>query len=199
MPIPLTSWRFALPITMLLAVAPLGSAQTQRHDVTIRIPDVIGLRIVGPGSGPRSVTFDYATDADGFLAAVDGTGTLTPTSVTRFDDVEVHATRNGRWRITVQATDFAYIGPASPSGLALSDVRVERSGPQDAIVGSGNSASYATSWTLSTTATEIASRTGATGGWRSLGFSGWDYRVEVDGDEAAGTYTTIVTYSLTAP
>ncbi len=191
--------RYALPIALLVSVASFATAQTQRHDVTIRLPDIIGLRIVGPGSGPRSVTFDYAADADGYFAALDGDGSLMPTSVNRFDDVEVHATRNGRWRISVQATSFAYTGPATPAGLALADIRVDRSGPQDAIVGSGNSATYATTWTLSTAATEIATRTGATGGWRSLGFSGWDYRVTVDGNEAPGTYTTVVTYSLTAP
>lgn len=192
------------PIAMLsawlmLMVASWTLAQPVAHDVRVTVPDVIGLRIVGSGTGPRAVTFDYATDLSTYLAAVEGAGILPPTDVNRFDDVQVNSTRNGRWRIHVSATPFAYVGPAAPSGLQLSDVRVERSRPQDAIVGPGNSASYATSWTLSSTATEIATRTGATGGWRSLGFSGWDYRLAVQGDEAPGTYTTVVTYSLTAP
>ena len=178
--------------------APAG-AQPIAHELRVLVPEVIGIRIVGDGTGPRSVAFDYAADPEGYVAAIDGAGVLRPTSVVRFDDVEVNATRKGRWRLTVQATPFAHAGPGSPAGLALSDIRVERSRPQDAIVGPGNSATYATSWTLSTVSTEIASRTGATGGWRSLGFSGWDYRVAVDGDEAPGTYTTVVTYSLTAP
>jgi hypothetical protein len=191
--------RLAFAIALLAASASIALAQNQAHDVLVRVPDIIGLRIVGAGTGPRSVTFDYGADPAGYFAAVDGDGSLAPTAVSRFDDVEVNATRNGRWRISVQATPFAYVGPSSPTGLALTDVRVVRSGPQDAIVGPGNSAFFAPTWTLSTSATEIASRTGATGGWRSIGVSGRDYRVAVDGDEAPGTYRTVVTYSLTAP
>jgi hypothetical protein len=195
----LAKFAVLLAIVLTTASATIATAQTQTHEVRVRVPDVIGLRNVGAGTGPRSVTFDYATDPDGYFAAVDGGGSLTPTAVSRFDDVEVNATRKRRWRITVQATAFTYVGPSSPAGLALADVLVERSRPQNAIVGQGNSASYATTWALSTSATEIASRTGATGGWRSLGISDRDYRVAVDGDEAPGTYHTVVTHSLTTP
>jgi hypothetical protein len=36
-------------------------------------------------------------------------------------------------------------------------------------------------------------------GQRSLGFSGGDYEFFVDGDEAPGSYLTVVTYTITAP
>lgn len=192
--------RFALLTALIASIATPTHAQTQQHDVTITLPAYIGIRIVGTGTGPRSVTFDYVANPNTYFTAIDaGGGTLPPTAVSRFDDVEVNISRNGRWRIHVLATTFAYTGPAAPAGLALGDIRVDRTRPQNAVFGPGNSARYATFWTLSTTATEIASSNRATGGWRSLGFSGWDYSLRVDGDEAGGTYFTVVTYSLTAP
>lgn len=54
----------AAPIAHLVSVASFVLAQTHHHDVTVRVPDLIGIRIVGAGSGPRSATFDYAVDAD---------------------------------------------------------------------------------------------------------------------------------------
>lgn len=192
-----------LTTTLLIALAlltPKALSQTASHPLTVSTPSYIGIRIVGAGTGPRSVTFDYATNPTPYLTAIDNGGaTLPPTNVNRFDDVQLNISRNGRWRIHVQATAFAYTGPTTPAGLTLTDIRVTRTRPQDAVVGPGNSATYATTWTLSTTPTEIASSNRNTSGWRSLGFNGWDYTLAVDGDETTGTYTTVVTYSLTSP
>lgn len=189
-----------LPIALLLATSTFALGQSAGNEVRVAIPDFIGLRIVGPGTGPRSVAFDYGTDPDAYFAAASTGTTLQPTAVNRFEDVQVNSTRNGRWRVQVVATAFAYTGPTGAAGLALADVRVERSRAPDPIfAGPGNSAGYATSWSLSTTPTEIAHSRGSTSGWRSLGISGWDYRLHVDGDEAPGTYRTVVTYFLTAP
>ncbi len=191
----------------LLALIVFGStrvlAQAADHDVRVRMPEIIGIRLLGGGSGIRSVTFDYAAAPEAYLSALESGGSLPPTEVVRFDGIEVNASRNGRWYVEVVASPLAYTGSASMAGLTLEDLRVDRGAVsglvQDAIVGPGKSAWYLTSWTLSSTARQIASRTGATGGWRSLGFDGTDYVLTVDGDEAAGTYTTTVTYFLTAP
>jgi len=173
------------------------------HDVTVRIPDMIAIRIVGSGDGPRAVVFDYEDDVTAYVAAVLGDGRLFPTDVRRFSDVEVNSTRRGRWSVQVVATPLAYAGPGSGDGLALGDVRVvrgSRSGlAQDAIASQGNAGWYWADWQLSTTTQAIASRTGATRGWRSLGFNGLDYEVAVRGDEDPGSYTTTVTYLLTSP
>jgi hypothetical protein len=198
--------RHRLPATLLAALVlltPHALGQSVSHPLSVSTPSYIGLRIVGAGTGPRTVTFDYANNPTAYFTAIDGGGaSLPPTSVTRFDDVQLNVSRNGRWRIHVQATAFTYTGATTPAGLTLADIRVTRTRPQDAVVGpgnSGNSASYATTWTLSTTPTEIATSNRTTSGWRSLGFSGWDYTLDVNGDEAAGTYTTTVTYYLTSP
>jgi len=184
----------------LLATA---TAQSASHGLSVRIPDYFGIRIVGPGPGPRAVTFDYASDPDAFAAALQGDGRLPPTAVNRFDDIQINATRNGRWNLDVVATPLAYVGSGSGAGLALGDIRVvrgARSGlTQTAIFGPGNSAGYVASWILSTAPQRIAFRNGSTQGWKSLGFNGLDYEIAVDGDEAAGTFTTTVTYQLTAP
>jgi len=190
------------PLIACLLLAGWASGQGV-HDVTVRIPDVIGIRIVGSGDGPRTVVFDYADDATAYVAAVLGDGRLFPTDVRRFSGVEVNSTRRGRWSVQVVATPVAYAGPGSGDGLALGDVRVvrgSRSGlAQDAITWQGNAGWYWADWQLSTTAQAIASRTGATRGWRSLGFNGLDYEIAVQGDEDPGSYTTTVTYLLTSP
>lgn len=110
----------------------------------------------------------------------------------------MNATHAGRWRLTGQVPDFTFGGPTTPAGLAALDNRGNRSGPQDEFDGSRNSASYATTWTLTTSGSQIATHTGAPGAWRSLDVFGWPYRVAVDGAEAPGTYATVVTHFLTA-
>jgi hypothetical protein len=180
-----------------------GAQSTASHGVSVSIPDFIGIRIVGTGSGARAVVFDYDGDPVAYLQSVNGSGILPPTQVNRFDDVEVNSTRNGRWQVDVIATPLSFVGAGTAGGLALSDivvVRGSRSGlTQAAIVGPGGSTSYDTSWPLSTITRRIATRTGSTQGWRSLGFNGLDYSLLVQGDEAHGTYTTIVTYLLSSP
>jgi hypothetical protein len=182
-----------------------ATAQSTQHEVRVTTPDFIGLRIVGGGSvNPRGVTFDYALAAAAYLLAAGGSGDLPPTSVNRFDRMEVQVTRQGRWSLHVIATPFTHAGPGEPAGLVVGDVRVDRGATsglaQNAILmAAGGSSGYAESWPLATTAQRIAWRNGGTGGWRSLGFSGWDYVLRVQGDEAPGTYRTTVTYFLTFP
>jgi hypothetical protein len=185
---------------LCLAWASTALAQSLSHDVSVTIPDIIGIRIIGGSAGPRAVTFDYATNAGAYLAATRGSGVLLPTAVNRFADVQVNVTRNGRWSVEVIATPWTYVGSGTAASLPLASVRVirgVRSGlTQNAISGPGGSAYYSATWPLSTANQRIASRTGATSGWRSMGFNGWDYELLVDGSEDPGSYTTVVTYVL---
>ena len=193
-----------LVIVALLATLTPGWAQgsTASHPLSITIPERIGIRIVGPGTGPRTVEFDYGSDIATYLAAAAAGTALLPTNVHRIDDVQVDVAHRGRWYVYVQATPFTYTGPATGAGLDLSTITVRRgvrSGlTQTAIAGPGGSASYAASWVLSADQQEIATRTGSTGGWRSLGFSGWDYELSIDGSEDPGTYRTVVTYTVSS-
>ena len=194
-----TRWLLAV----MMIVFGWAGAQGAAHDLSVTLPDVVGIRVVGGGSGARSVVFDYAGDPGSYLGAVQAGSVLLPTGVTRFTDVQVNATRNGRWNVEVVASPLTYVGPGSGTGVNLADivvVRGVRSGlVQDAISGPGNSAGYVTEWRLATDPQRIAFSRGSSGGWRSLGFNGWDYGLTVDGDEDPGTYTTVVTYLLTAP
>lgn len=190
-------------ILIVLALHAAAFGQTVDHDVAVTIPELFGIRIVGPGTGGRSVEFDYASVAGVYSDAVTGSGVLPPTSVNRFADVQVHVTRNGRWSVSVLASPISHTGPGTGGGLVLESISVtrgQRSGlEQDAIIGTGGSAFIADSWVLRAEAQTIAFRRGPTSGWRSLGFNGWDYDLSVDGSEAPGTYSTVVTYILTAP
>ena len=193
-----------LVLVVLVAMLTPSMAQdsTAAHPLSVTIPERLGIRIVGPGTGPRTVEFDYGSDLPAYLAAAAAATPLLPTRVHRIDDVEVNVTRNGRWYVYVQASPFSYTGPQTGAGLELSAVTVRRgvhSGlTQNAIEGPGNSARYLASWALSTELQEIASRPGSTGGWRSLGFNGWDYELSVNGGEDPGSYRTIVTYTVSS-
>ena len=172
--------------------------------VTVSTPSYIGIRIVGTGTGPRSVTFDYATNPTNYLTTIDnGGGALPPTTVNRFDNIEVNVIGIGFWSLYVQATPLTYTGPHTGAGLNLSDLRVNRGSAsgltQNAITIFWFLGAYNTSWNLSTTPQRIARSFLGTNGWRSLGFNGLDYTLNVNGNEDAGTYTTTVTYYLTFP
>jgi hypothetical protein len=82
------------------------------------------------------------------------------------------------------------LAAGTAASLPLDSVRVvrgTRSGlTQNAISGPGGSAFYWAAGRSPTASQRIASRTGATGGWRSLGFNGWDYELLVDGSEDRG-------------
>ncbi len=198
--------RTRLLALVLSAVAsvPTALAQTASHPVAVSVPSYLGIRIVGADGGTsRSVVFDYGNDAPAYVTALDGGGTLVPTNVTRFTDVEVNVVGFGRWSVYVEATPFVYAGPGDGAGLELADIRMDRGSAsgliQDAITIFWILGSYDTTWTLAENPQRIARSLLGTGGWRSLGFNGWDYSLAVDGDEDAGTYTTTVTYYLTFP
>ena len=202
----MTPARIARMLLVTIAVV-AGVALAQpgaSHGVAISIPSYIGIRIVGSGSGERAVVFDFESDPAPYLSALLGGGAaLAPTNVNRFDDVHLNITANGRWNVWVYATPLSTpAGPAS-HGLTLADIRVVAGAVSnlqpDAVVGPGGSSSFAGTWALSTNPEEIARGIGSTSGWRSLGFNGYDYVLDVDGGEAPGSYTTVVTYATALP
>lgn len=189
-----------------LAVPPALAQATDRdaagHDVAVTIPSTIGIRIVG--TGPARVTFDYAADLPGYLAAAEAGAPLEPTSVSGFDDIEVRAPgRVGApaWYVTVTASPLAYSGAGAGEGLELADLGVapgESSGlsPEFPIWLLGV---VAPNWTLSSTPQWIAYGYVGSGRWRSLGFNGDDYRLAVQGDEDPGVWQSTVTYTMVMP
>jgi hypothetical protein len=199
--------RIFLILWLLLTFGYFAQAQpNSSHNTTIRIPNYMGIRIVGTSGGTssilRGVTFDYVTNLADYLSAVEAGGaTLPPTQVTAFSNIQV-SVRAGRWSVNVQAIPQS--GFESTSGLALSDISVtpglrsglEGTGPLRPNQGNGQ---VNASWTLSSSPTVIASGQGNTRGWQSLGFNGWDYSLNVQGNEAPGEHRTIVRYTLTAP
>ena len=197
-----------IALTLLVTIAVIaGVAQAQpgaSHGVAIAIPSYIGIRIVGGGSGARAVVFDFESDPAPYLSALLGGGEpLAPTHVNRFDDVHLNITANGRWNVWVYATPLTTPAGPGPHGLTLANIRVIAGAVSnlqpDAVVGPGGSSSFAGSWTLATNPERIARGVGSTSGWRSLGFNGYDYLLDVDGGETPGTYTTVVTYATALP
>ncbi len=186
-----------LTLFALLFGGAFGQPATS-HAVTLSVPSYIGIRILGSGSGPRAVVFDYSTNPSAYLSALSSNGILPPTAVSRFDDIQVSAT-NLIWSIYVRATPFVYAGNASGSGLTLSDLRVRRGASSGLGPAHPWMFSYASTWSFTPNWQQLARGLFPTGGWRSLGFNGWDYELRVQGDEDPGSYTTIVTYLLTSP
>jgi len=191
-----------LATATLLATSAAFAQATASHGVDVRIPAVLSVRITtGSGNAAASnpaVMFDF-TSGQGFtdyLAALDsGFGWLAPTLVSNFGDVVVFANR-GTWNVAVSATGIAFVADVVagelPAGVNLADIVVTPSGAIDGTFVANRSAD----WTLA--GGPVADGI-ATQGWRSLGFSGNDYAFYADGDEAPGSYTTVVTYTITAP
>lgn len=193
-------------VTIAAIALAAGLAQAQpsaSHGVAIEIPAYLGIRIVGAGTGPRGVVFDLQADPEAYLDVIASGQPIAPTSVNRFDDVELNIVAGGRWNVWVYATPLNTPAGLGPHGLTLSDIRIVAGAVSGlfptAVVGPGNSPFFAGSWVLATAPERIASGIGGTGGWRSLGFNGFDYLLDLDGSETAGTYTTVVTYSLALP
>jgi len=189
-------------------IASLGAAfaqTSQSHDVEIRIPNVLLIRIVGvvgdrePADNPR-VVFDFSADHVAYMAAVEAgeAGPLKPTSVENFGDVIVFSNSETSWSVHLSALPLTFaphILRGRGAFLDLASIRV-RPGqlPDPGVV------DRPWRWHLGTTG-PIARGRGLEGyrGWRSLGFGGSDYELLVHGDEEPGTYTTIVTYTITQP
>ncbi len=184
---------------LLGATASAHAQDSADHDISIRIPNYTGLKIVdenGDITNAASVTFDYSADPTGFLSAALNTGLLMPTATAGFADIQIFTTSRRGWRVQVRALDLTYSGARSGAGLALSDLEVKRGEVSGLSVGAG---SVDADWRLATGWNTIATGNQSTNGWKSLGFNGDDYRVHVQGDEDSGKYVTRVTYRLLNP
>ena len=122
-----------------------------------------------------------------------GGGELQPTSVDNFGDVIVFSNR-AEWSVSLETegidfSDNLELG-VSGHGVELSDITVVPSGRP------GQSVAVAADWNLATI--DAIAKGGRTQGWSSLGFSGRDYHLGVNGDEDPGTYTIVVTYTIVA-
>lgn len=191
-------------IALLLLLPSVALAQGANHRVTTRTPNYIGLKIVDAAGNialGAAVVFDYESDPDAYVAAVEGDGRLAPTSVVDFADVQV-TVRGGWWRIWVGALQLTYAGDHIGAGLQLSDIRVQRgtvSGLTPTAITHLPGGTMSAAWNMTNSWQSIATDSGSTGGWRSLGFNGLDYVLTVQGDEDPGRYTTVVFYLLTNP
>ena len=194
---------FTALILSLLASLGTAFAQSDSHDVEIQIPTILSVRIVDGGgalaANPK-VTFDYrssSADVQLYIDAVNaGGGDLAPTAVTDFSDVQVFSNQ-ASWSVYVSASALGFTqldsGITSGAGIALSDIVVTPTGTKGA-----NVSTVSSSFALDAS-TAVATGVNTSGGWQSLGFSGGDYALAVNGDENPGMYTTTVTYSFTAP
>lgn len=189
-----------------LAVAGFGFAQSDTHDVTVKIPSVLQVRITNgtstAASAAPAIEFDYqaAANINTYLNAVNAGGAdLAPTLVTDFGNVLVFSNRVGTWNLRVSANALTYtnnlgLTPAPTGvGVALADLKVTPAGTMDSSVTS-RSANFALA-----TAPAIVASGSRTTGWASVGISGNDYKLTVSGDEDPGQFVTTVTYTISMP
>jgi hypothetical protein len=167
-----------------IAFASLGSALAQdsaSHQLQVTIPEVLGIRILPTPAADvttTSVVFDYAAAANqaDYLAALATAGTvyLPPTSYS-LGDIEVLAAGTD-WSVSVTTS-----GTLANTGIDLGMVRITSSihGAFTLGAGAGIATGSATTWT-------------------SLGISGADYELGVDGSELDGDDTITVTYTISA-
>lgn len=195
--------RFARLAASLLAVGvgSVGLSQAvDAHEVAIGIPEAAGIRIVaedGRAALGAEVVFDYEGDLDAYAQGITSGVPLEPTEVRDFVDVQV-SVQKGPWAVHTRSEPLVYTGNGTGAGLLLEDIRVVP-GAASGFDPGPLPTFLRDEWGLSTAETVVAASAGATKGWRSLGFNGLDYRLVVHGDEDAGGYATVVTYTLLNP
>ena len=197
-----------LPATLLAALVLLAThalAQSVSHPLSVSTPSYIGLRITGTGTGPRSVTFDYATNPTNYLTTIDnGGGTLPPTTVNRFDNIEVNVVGFGYWSLHVQATPLDYTGPGTGAGLNLERpprqprqrLRTHPKRHHHLLVPRHLQHHLEPRHHAPTHRPQPPRHQRLA---QPFSFNGLDYTLNVNGNEDAGTYATTVTYYLTFP
>ena len=169
-------------LSLLAAAAVLSSGvvfaqNEQSHEVNVKIPDVLRIRLTQPNSNdaatnPDPVEFDFIANE-----AVFDTGTVFGPTNSNFnwDDVKVFSNNQNGWEVFVTTDngdfDWGKIKVAADGAHAFN-------GGFDLDGGS------------------IAGHGSKTGGWESLGFGPQDFSIVFDGSEDAGTYSTMVTYTV---
>jgi hypothetical protein len=160
----------------------LSTAEAEAsHQLSVTIPEVLFVQILGTSP---AVSFDLSENTEAYLAAADNETAIGSSASTTMTDVQVWA--NQGWVLTVEAEEFV-----DAESLSIANIEVVPTGDLPLSV-----TSRLVSFRLNTTAN--VAEGGATGGWASVGISGSDYSIFVDGMEATGTHTTTVTYSVFA-
>ena len=187
----------------LLLCGSLAMAQRGDHTTRIRIPNYIGIKIIDAAGNIRSnasVEFNYEDDGTDLLTYVNlieaGGGTLPPTEVVEFEDIQVATRGGGEWRIYTRTLNP--VGFTNASGFRLNDVRVNP-GSVSGLTRGASIAAMLGGWNLRTNWRYIVRGQGATQGWDSLGFNGYDYTIQVQGDEEPGEHRATVEYLLFFP
>lgn len=184
----------------ILGTAFAADGPSSAHKVTINIPEMLSLRIIGTSGNSAAsnpaVDFDFVTNQQPYLDKLAaGGGQIAPTNVTDFKNVIVLSNKTA-WVVNVKA-DSELKDPlnnvVSGAGISLSDIAIKG--------GSITPDAGVTRFdidNLSTSDQTVAS--GAkTKGWTGIGIGGLDYLLDVQGDEAVNTYHTTVTYTVSAP
>lgn len=162
----------ALATVVLVSFGSVFAQQTADHQLRVTIPDVLMIRILTDDGTSPFVAFDFLATQATFLAALD-TGAMLPATDGNLTSVQVLAIGSS---YTVDASASAF----TLAGLARGDVLVQMQDGNDFRLDSGD---------------DIATG-GATGGWFDIGIATDSYFLFIDGDEAAGTDTITVTYSI---
>jgi len=166
---------------MLVGIGTVLGQGLQSHEVVVTLPDLLSIRLVDttdaddPSAevlGPDAVVFDLGGyTVDTFVPD----GSYSPTNVSfNWDDVVVFANSVNGWQVTMALS-------ADVGGFEWSKVSVA-AGLVDFDLGDTN----------------IASAAATTEGWLSLGFGPADFVLTLDGTEVTGTYSTTVTYTISA-
>jgi hypothetical protein len=152
------------------------------HELRVTIPEILMIRIVTTGPNPAFVEFNYAAAANqpAYLTAIEAPGGWLPATSSNITDIQVLSI-GLLWGLTVQATSFG-----DGSGLSVAD------GESDVAVFQGTPDQFFI--------TDLDSDVmdGGPGNYQSLGITGLDYSLWVNGDEdPSQTHTITVTYTVT--
>ena len=163
-----------LAATAVLSTSAAFAQDTQSHDVNVKVPNVLRIRLTEASSNaavtsPDPVEFDFVANE-----AMFDVGSFGPTNASfNWADVKVFSNNGTGWAVDVSTDNVSF---------DWGKVSVTATG--------ANAANF----TLADAT--VASNTGKTGGWESLGFGPDDFSITFDGSEDAGTYSTTVTYDI---
>ncbi len=166
-----------LAAAAVLSTSVAFAQDKQSHDVNIKIPDVLRIRLTSGASNaavanPTAVEFDFVANE----ASFDVGTVFAPTNSGSFnwDDVKVFSNDVDGWEVRVSTDNTSF----DWSKVKVAATGVSTYGAFD--LGGGYIADSATK----------------TGGWESLGFGPENFSIEFDGSEDAGDYSTTVLYTI---
>lgn len=186
---------------ILLAGGAAFAQNSASHTLHVNLPQMLMIRMTdgtktGALSSEPDVNFDYSSNTNAYLAAIQASTagghllgqTSTSGGAPALGDIIVLSNVNG-WTVGVSTGS---VGGTASTPFSMDRVRVYPTGYWTALT-----KTFGTFFTLGSGG-DIFSGDKTTG-WKSLGISGDDYKIYVDGTEDPGTTTAIVTYQFTAP